>query len=136
ARGRKTAKVKPAEAKPTRRRKATAIKPAKDATRSHGRTRKSAIRKKKKPAARVSGANGAPRKSPGNGSVTGKAVARLRAEFGLSQSEFARLLGVSAPCVNNWEKKPGKLDLRPRTRDAWNTAKALTKHKARRKLDG
>ena len=47
--------------------------------------------------------------------VTGKAVAKLRAKFGMSQSEFARLLGVSAPTIGNWEKKTGRLALQARS---------------------
>lgn len=68
--------------------------------------------------------------------VTGKAVAGLRAKFGMSQSEFARLLGVSAPTIGNWEKKPGTLALQSRSLDAWSEAKKLTKRQARSKLDG
>jgi len=68
--------------------------------------------------------------------VTGKAVAGLRAKFGMSRGEFARLLGVSAPSIGNWEKKPGTLDLQTRSLDAWNSVKRLTKRQARRKLDG
>lgn len=67
--------------------------------------------------------------------VTGKAVARLRAKFGMSQSEFARLLSVSAHSIGNWEKKPGTLSLQPRTRDAWNAAKGLTKRQAWHKVN-
>jgi uncharacterized Zn finger protein/DNA-binding XRE family transcriptional regulator len=70
------------------------------------------------------------------GPVTGKVVAGLRAKFGMMQSEFARLLGVSAPCVGNWEKKPGRLDLQTRTLAAWNAAQKLTKTQAWRKLHG
>jgi transcriptional regulator with XRE-family HTH domain len=54
----------------------------------------------------------------------------------MSQSEFARLLGVSTPTIGNWEKKTGTLDLRARSLDAWNAVKRLTKRQARRKLDG
>jgi uncharacterized Zn finger protein/DNA-binding XRE family transcriptional regulator len=68
--------------------------------------------------------------------VTGKAIAGLRAKFGMSQSEFARLLGVSAPSVGNWEKMPGRLDLQTRTLAAWNAAKKLTKTQAWQKLHG
>jgi len=66
--------------------------------------------------------------------VTGRTVARLRAKFGMSQSEFARLLGVSAPSVVNWEKKSGALDLQARSLAAWNEAKNLTKTQAWGKL--
>jgi uncharacterized Zn finger protein len=38
--------------------------------------------------------------------VTGKTVAALRTKFDMSQSEFARLLGVSAASVGNWERNP------------------------------
>lgn len=66
--------------------------------------------------------------------VTGKAVAGLRAKFGMSQSEFARLLGVSAPTIANWEKKAGTLALQARSLDAWNVVKRLTKKQAGKKL--
>jgi DNA-binding transcriptional regulator YiaG len=66
--------------------------------------------------------------------VTGKAVVRLRAKFGMSQSEFARLLGVSAPTIGNWENKTGRLALQARSLDALEAVKQLTKQQARRKL--
>ncbi len=66
---------------------------------------------------------------------TGKAVARLRARFGMSQGEFARLLGVSTPTIGNWEKKTGRLALQTRTLDAWEAVKPLTRKQAKRKLD-
>ncbi|KJS32867.1 MAG: hypothetical protein VR64_04860 [Desulfatitalea sp. BRH_c12] len=68
--------------------------------------------------------------------VTGKAVAALRTKFGMSQSEFAKLLGVSAPSIGNWEKKTATLDLQTRSLDAWNEVKRLTKRQARKKLSG
>ncbi len=67
--------------------------------------------------------------------VTGKAVARLRARFDMSPSEFARLLGVSAPTIGNWEKKSGRLALQARSLDAWEAVRRLTKLQARRKLE-
>ena len=67
--------------------------------------------------------------------VTGQTVARLRTKFGLSPSEFARLLGVSPLTVGNWEKKTGAIDFQPRSREAWNAVKNLTKTQARQKLD-
>ncbi|MCB2216798.1 MAG: SWIM zinc finger family protein [Desulfobulbaceae bacterium] len=66
--------------------------------------------------------------------ITGAAVAELRAFFDMSQSEFARLLGVSVPSVWNWEKKSGVLNLQARTLRSWLAVKALTKQQARRKL--
>ncbi len=82
------------------------------------------------------GAKRAPRAASRGRHVTGKAVEALRAKFGMSQSEFARLLGVSAPSVGNWEKKPGTLDLQKRTLSAWNSTKKLSKTQAWRKLGG
>jgi uncharacterized Zn finger protein/DNA-binding XRE family transcriptional regulator len=99
------------------------------------RTGESATRVKKKPASRKIGAKRASRAAQSARPVTGKAVAGLRAKFGMSQSQFAGLLGVSAPSIGNWEKKPGTLNLQPRTLDAWNAAKGLTKRQAWRKVN-
>ncbi len=70
------------------------------------------------------------------GPPSGKAVAALRAKFGMSQTEFARLLGVSLPTIGNWEKKTGTLHLRTRSLAAWNTTSSMTKAEARRKIEG
>jgi uncharacterized Zn finger protein/DNA-binding transcriptional regulator YiaG len=59
--------------------------------------------------------------------VTGKTVARLRKNFNMSQAEFARLLEVSPATVGNWEKSAGPLNLRVRTRKAWDTVLKLKK---------
>jgi uncharacterized Zn finger protein len=87
-----------------------------------------------KPAPRKTAVQAVPKASRSFNPVTGKAVAGLRAKFGMSQSEFARLLGVSAPTIGNWEKKTGTLDLQTRSLDAWNAVKRLTKRQARQKL--
>ncbi len=68
------------------------------------------------------------------GPPTGKAVAALRAKFGMSQTEFARLFGVSLPTIGNWEKKTGTLNLRTRSLEAWKKASGMTKAQARRKI--
>ena len=76
------------------------------------------------------------RASPGASNevnVTGKAVAALRAKFGMSRIEFARLLHVSLASVGNWERKPGTLDLQTRTLEAVISAQKLTKRQALRK---
>jgi DNA-binding transcriptional regulator YiaG len=108
----------PAKAKPPPRRKKTAPKSKKTPA-----TPKAKVQKPSLPARRAR-------------PVTGNTVARLRAKFGMSQSEFARLLVVSAPTIGNWEKKPGTLALQPRSLAAWDAAKRLTKRQARSKLDG
>ena len=82
------------------------------------------------------GAKGVSRAASRDRPVTGKAVAALRAKFGMSQSEFAMVLGLSVPTVGNWEKNSGALDLRIRTLGAWKAAKKLSKTQAWRKLHG
>ena len=84
-----------------------------------------APRPKKKPAHPASGRT----------DITGKAVARLRARFGMSQAKFAALLGVSTTSVAKWEKTRGRLHLQSRTKEAFNTAKKLTKKAAKLKVD-
>jgi uncharacterized Zn finger protein len=68
--------------------------------------------------------------------VNGKAVAALRAKFGMSQTQLAWLLGVSAAAVANWEKKNGTINFQARTFDAWNQTAKLTKRQAWRILNG
>ena len=135
--------VTPAKAKRSRRRKKAAPKSKKASkgvvelpVKRKAKTGKSTRRGKKKPASGKAETKGASGTALSARPVTGKAVAALRAKFDMSQSEFARLLGVSAPTIGNWEKKPGTLDLQTRTLDAWNAAKRLTKRQAQRKLDG
>jgi transcriptional regulator with XRE-family HTH domain len=60
----------------------------------------------------------------------------MRAKVGMSQLQFAGLLGVSAPAVAKWEKKTGAIRFQARTLDAWNRAAELTKRKAWRALKG
>lgn len=119
-------------AKPTTSRRRN--KAAKGTVNGHSSTRKTASRSKKRSTSRKADNNGKSRTHQDARSVTGREVARLRAKFGMSQSEFAGLLGVSAPSIGNWEKQRGKLNLQRRTRQAWNAAKVLTKRQARQKL--
>jgi len=132
----------PARAGHSRRRKQSAPKSkktskvaAKRTAKPKAKTRKSATQVKKTPASRKPGAKGALRAVLSARPVTGKAVAALRAKFGMSQSQFARLLGVSAASIGNWERKSGTLNLQPRTREAWYVAKGLTKRQACRKAN-
>lgn len=68
------------------------------------------------------------------GPPTGKAVAALRAKFGMSQTEFAKLLGVSVPTIGNWEKKNGTLNLQTRSLEAWTKVESMTKARARAEI--
>jgi uncharacterized Zn finger protein len=131
----------PVRKSPSSRRKKAEPKPKKTAKtvgKSTKQRRAKAVRQKtrdKKPSVqRQPAARATPRAARRPRPVTGKAVAKLRARFGMSQSEFARLLGVSAPTIGNWEKKTGTLALQTRSLDAWNEMKRLTKQQARHKL--
>ncbi len=68
--------------------------------------------------------------------VTAKMVRSLRKKLGLTQGELARLLGVSAQSVYQWEHKEGRLTLRGPTKAAIIEARKLGVRDARRQLDG
>jgi uncharacterized Zn finger protein len=65
---------------------------------------------------------------------TPTSVTRLRKRLGLTQTQFARLLGVSLPSVYNWENAFGKLDLRDRSQKALNRVAGLTQDEALEEL--
>jgi len=48
--------------------------------------------------------------------ISGKGIKSLRKRLGLSQPEFAKLVGVSASAVHLWESNPGMLKLRDSTK--------------------
>jgi uncharacterized Zn finger protein len=64
-----------------------------------------------------------PASSPFPSRISGPDVKALRNRLGLTQKDFARLLGVSAGAISVWERKRRSLDLQYRTRkaleDAW-----------------
>jgi len=57
--------------------------------------------------------------------VTGKAVAKLRKKFNMSQAQFAKLLRVTASMIGTWEKSEGPLNLRASTQKAWDNVSKL-----------
>ncbi len=65
---------------------------------------------------------------------TAAGVRRLRKAFGMNQSQFARLLGVSPPTVANWENGSGKLKLQPRSQQSLLQAAKLTPAQAMKKI--
>ncbi len=65
---------------------------------------------------------------------TAAAVRRLRKQFEMNSAQFAKLVGVSPPTVNNWENGSGKLKLRQRTLEALAQTAELTPQQARKKL--
>jgi uncharacterized Zn finger protein len=85
----------------------------------------------KKSRARAKSAVPVARKTVG---VTGKAVAKLRKKFKMSQAQFAQVLGVSPATIGNWEKSEGPLNLRANTRKAWDNVSKLRKKEAGQRL--
>jgi DNA-binding transcriptional regulator YiaG len=69
------------------------------------------------------------------GWISGKGVRTLRKRLGLSQKEFARLVGVSSQAVTLWEGKPGMLKMRDLTKAAVFAVRGIGKTEARQRLD-
>ncbi len=61
---------------------------------------------------------------------TGKSVTRLRKRFEMNLSQFARLVGVSAKTISNWENQPERLTLRPESLEALTRVNMLDKTQA------
>jgi len=62
-------------------------------------------------------------------------IRALRRRLRLTQAEFGKLLGVSGNTVFQWERRPGRLKLRSRTKAAVVAARKLSARDARRKLE-
>ena len=65
---------------------------------------------------------------------TAAAVTRLRKHFRMNTSQFAKLVGVSPPTVNNWENGSGRLNLQQRSLDALTRVAEFTPEQAKDKL--
>ncbi|MCP3663232.1 MAG: helix-turn-helix domain-containing protein [Gammaproteobacteria bacterium] len=65
---------------------------------------------------------------------TAAAVTKLRKQFMMNASQFAKLAGVSPPTVTNWENGRGKLNLRQCNLDALAKVAKLTPEQAIRKV--
>jgi uncharacterized Zn finger protein len=65
---------------------------------------------------------------------TAAAVTRLRRQFGMNTSQFAKLVGVSPPTVTHWENGSGKLNLRQSSLDALGKVTELTPEQGQRQL--
>ncbi len=72
--------------------------------------------------------------SPRARAVTGKTVVRLRKKFGMSTDELALLLGVSSTTVRKWEGAIGKLNMQPKSRNAWAMVSGLERDEARERI--
>ena len=65
---------------------------------------------------------------------TGKGIRSLRRKTGLTQADFAKLVGVTAQAVYNWEKKPDLLKLRSATKAALLAIRGIGVREARQRL--
>jgi DNA-binding XRE family transcriptional regulator len=62
---------------------------------------------------------------------SGPMVRRLRAKLGLTQLQFAKLVGVAPMTIWKWERAPGRIVLRPRTAAKLLAARGLGKRAAK-----
>jgi hypothetical protein len=67
---------------------------------------------------------------------TGPMVLKLRKRLGLTQSELAKLIGVSSLTVSKWEGAPGRIMLRTRTLEALGQVRGVSKKAAKKMLAG
>jgi DNA-binding transcriptional regulator YiaG len=66
--------------------------------------------------------------------LTSKGIRRLRRKLGVSQANFAKLLGASTQTVHMWETKDGPLRLRGNTLAAVLSARDMGAREAKRKI--
>lgn len=77
----------------------------------------------------------APAEPAGRGWISGKGIKSLRKRLGVSQAEFAKLVGVSDQAVYLWESKTGMLKLRESTKAAVMAVRGIGARDARRRLE-
>jgi DNA-binding transcriptional regulator YiaG len=66
---------------------------------------------------------------------TSKGIHSLRSRLGLTQAEFAKLVGATTHSVYLWEKKEGPLKLRDKTKAAILSIRGLGAKEAKEKLE-
>ena len=69
------------------------------------------------------------------GWISGKGIKSLRKRLGLSQGEFAKLVGVSQKAVVVWESKASMLKLRDKTKAAVFAVRGIGAKEAKRRLE-
>jgi DNA-binding transcriptional regulator YiaG len=68
--------------------------------------------------------------------LTSKGIRSLRNKLGLSQANFAKLVGVTTHAIFLWENKEGSLNLRDKTKAALLSIRGLGAREAKEKLAG
>lgn len=76
-----------------------------------------------------------PSEMPGKVRITSKTILAARKKLGLSQNQFAKLLGVSSQAVYVMENKGGKLNLRTNTMEKYQSIKGMGKREAKKILE-
>ena len=66
--------------------------------------------------------------------ISGKTVRTMRARTGLTQAEFAELVGVSGQSVYQWERRDGQLQLRSAAKQAVVALKGVGAREAKQLL--
>ncbi|HUT24685.1 MAG TPA: helix-turn-helix domain-containing protein [Sumerlaeia bacterium] len=67
--------------------------------------------------------------------ITAKMVRSIRTRLGLSQADFAKLVGVHKLSVYQWEHKEGRLSFRGDTKTAVVSVRNMTKAEAWKRLE-
>lgn len=67
--------------------------------------------------------------------VSGKGIRAMRKKTGLSQADYATLLGVSTQTIVLWEGQDGRLKIRSHARNAIKANRGLGAREARRRLE-
>jgi DNA-binding transcriptional regulator YiaG len=70
----------------------------------------------------------------GRGWISGKGIKSLRKRLGLSQADFARLVGVSEQAVYIWERKTGMVKFRDSTKAAVFAVRGIGAREAKDRL--
>ena len=66
--------------------------------------------------------------------ITAKMIRSIRDRLGLSQDNFAKLVGVSGQAVYQWERKAGRLDFRGDAKRVIVAVRKMTKDEAKLRL--
>lgn len=69
------------------------------------------------------------------GRVSAKTIIKLRERLGLTQGEFAKLVGVTGQSIYQWEHKEGTLTFRRGAKERIIALKGIGSREARRRLE-
>ena len=70
----------------------------------------------------------------GRARISGKTVRLMRAKMGITQGEFAKLVGVTGQSIYQWERKEGALTFRRGAKERLVALKGVGAREARKRL--